>query len=299
MNSIFNQGRISFLRAFLYGVIAIFVVMQVGCVTTNPLDMSPVATTEGANHHPGKIVWHDLLTSDIVGAQDFYGSLFGWSFKQRQRYTVIMHGDQPIGGMIEIHETHGEQHVARWLSSMSVTDVDIAVKLILQQGGKVHEGPTEMKNRGRVAFVSDPQGAQLVVIRSKNGDPEDVPIDLNSWLWDELWTDNAQASADFYQNLAAYTSVDQLDDYWMLKARDRWRVGIRPLFNKGLEQRWVPTVRVNNPTETVKLAIELGGRVIINADDNEHVALLADPSGALFMVQKWLGKDEIEGHKEK
>ncbi len=187
MSSNSNQNRAFSMRVFLYGIVAILAITQVGCLTTKTLDVPPVATAEGGSHYPGKIVWHDLLTSDVAVAKDFYGSLFGWSFRQRKNYTVIMHGDQRIGGMVEVSETPGEQHVARWLSSMSVVDVDDAVELILQEGGKVHEGPSEMKNRGRVAFISDPQGAQLVIIRSKNGDPEDVPIAVNSWLWDELW----------------------------------------------------------------------------------------------------------------
>ena len=70
------------------------------------------------------------------------------------------------------------------------------------------------------------------------------------------------------------------------------RAGIRALFNKALEQRWVPVIRVEDPLRTSYRAVELGGRVLIAAGESTEdsvTALLADPSGALFTVQRWPG----------
>jgi predicted enzyme related to lactoylglutathione lyase len=70
----------------------------------------------------------------------------------------------------------------------------------------------------------------------------------------------------------------------------QWRAGMRAVFRPELEQRWVPVVRVNSVEQTVGLAGNLGGRVVLQTsagEDEEATALLADPQGALFIVQEW------------
>lgn len=287
----------SYRRQLANGIFSILLVtILVGCSTVGTPDNLQSTSKKPAKHLPGKFVWHDLLTSDIETAKEFYGPLFDWSFEQGERYVAIKRGGQRIGGMVHVDENANEHHVARWITSLSVANVDKAVELLVKRGGKVHEGPAEIGRRGRVAFVSDPNGAQLALINSGNGDPIDQPIEAGTWLWHELWTDEPKESIAFYVELAGYTSVEDLGDYWLLKTGERWRAGVRSLFERELEQRWVPVIRVKNARQTSELAVSLGGSIIIAAGDGdtEHVALLADISGALFMVQEWYGKDEIE-----
>ncbi len=57
-------------------------------------------------------------------------------------------------------------------------------------------------------------------------------------------------------------------------------------------------IKVNDVKAISTLAKQLGGRVLIepeNSDVVEQVALLADPSGALFMIQEWSGINDLEG----
>ena len=49
-----------------------------------------------------------------------------------------------------------------------------------------------------------------------------------------------------------------------------------------LEDNWLPYVKVENIKATVSKARELGGNVILEKED---VALLVDPTGAVFGVQ--------------
>ena len=234
-------------------------------------------------------------------AETFYGQLFNWTFEQRGRYTIIKLNDRRIGGIFDAQAKSPEHHPAHWIASLSVLDVDQATDVVRLHGGKVHEEPKNVGDRGRVALVSDPQGAQFSLIRTKNGDPSDEPATEGSWLWHELWTSHPGDSASFYQELAGYSMVEDLDSYLILKAGDKWRAGIRHIFNPILEQRWVPVVKVNDVKKISVLAKQLGGKVLIEPEHPDYidqVALLADPSGALFMIQEWPEVDEIKGDKK-
>lgn len=269
--------------------------MQTGCSAPGNVVESQ-SVEEAGVHLPGKFVWHDLMTDDVAAARSFYGPLFGWSFEQNDRFTAIRRNERRIGSIVEVIDESGQPQVARWIGSLSVPDVDRAAALVASSGGKVHEDPSEMRNRGRVAFVSDPHGAQLVLVRNANGDPQDgIGRDPGDWLWDELWTDDPDDSVRFYMDLAGYSATEDIDGYRVLKSGDRWRAGVRTLFERDLEQRWVPVIKVASTEQVSEKAIGLGGRVILlteDSGDGDAAALLADPSGALFIVQEWQGMEQ-------
>ena len=283
----------------LSGLCSLLLLFQTGCSIFNPAE--PIFEEKTLIYHPGKFIWHDLVTSDVATTKSFYGQLFSWTFVTHGHYTIVKLNDKRIGGILDVQPVSAEPHDARWISSLSVADVDRAIEVVLANGGKVHIGPEDILERGRVALVSDPQGAQLSLIHTKNGDPGDGSIVEGSWLWNELWTNNPESSVNFYRELAGYSTVEELDSYLILKAGNKWRAGIRQLLNQVLEQRWVPVIKVKDVEAISSLAKKQGGKVIIaaeNPDYADHVALLADPSGALFMVQEWSEMDDLKGDKK-
>ncbi|MCU7845284.1 MAG: VOC family protein [Candidatus Thiodiazotropha sp. (ex Monitilora ramsayi)] len=266
----------------------------IGCTS---LELSPVTEPATYTHQPGKIVWHDLLTHDVESAKKFYGELLGWTFRENGDYHIIQLNGRPIGGIVEI-KPKSQRSIARWITSLSVDDVDKSAEYTLKQGGKIHEGPVDMRLRGRGALVSDPLGAKILLLHSSSGDPEDRPATMNDWLWDELWSSNPDNSLKFYSTLVGYTSQEMREGYWILKSQDKWRSGIRSLFDKELEQRWVPVIRVENPQQLSVNIEKLGGSVLIATGESatdSQTALLADPAGALFMIQHWSGLSVEEG----
>jgi hypothetical protein len=71
---------------------------------------------------------------------------------------------------------------------------------------------------------------------------------------------------------------------------EQWRAGIRHSSDPELEMRWVPIVRVANTVEIAERAKELGGKVLIEPQvsaSGGSIALLTDPSDALFIIQRW------------
>ncbi len=284
-----------------YGLYAavIFILIQfvlTGCAgmkQTSGLALTPVTDTPTGVHFPGKFVWNDLLTDDVSVAKKFYGHLFGWTFEQLGDYTVIKNDGHSIGGMAQIKDVSEIKNAGRWLCTLSVADVDKAVSLVTKEGGIVHKGPLEMRNRGRGALVRDPQGAQLLMLHASGGDPEDKEPVIGSWLWHELWSNDVDASIAFYQKLAGYHFEGEKTDYLILMKDGKWRAGIRHSANSKLEMRWVPVVRVADTDEIVVKAKNLGGKILVEprqTADGNRVSLLSDPSGALVIIERWSAK---------
>jgi predicted enzyme related to lactoylglutathione lyase len=289
----YPDRRIRWNRFGLYATIGFILIQFVltGCTATPPpkLVLPPITDAPTGIHHQGKFVWNDLLTDDIAAARDFYGQLFGWTFEQSDRYTVVKNNGQSIGGMLQVRENTETKGVARWVCSLSVADVDEAAALVTEEGGIIYEGPLDMLNRGRGALIYDPLGAELLLLYATDGDPEDKKPVMGSWLWHELWSNDTEASQVFYQKLAGY-DYDGETDYLILLKDEQWRAGIRYVSDPELTMRWVPVVRVADTEKTADLAKELGGKLLVGprpTPSGGSVALLSDPSDALLIIQRW------------
>lgn len=268
-----------------------------GCTTLNTTpdveqkqSLTPITSKPTKVYYPGKFVWHDLLTSDVAAAKTFYEKLFGWSYVTHGRYTEIMNQGHKVGGMVEITPEKTDKVEAQWLVALSVPDVDKAVKSLESAGGKTHKGPIEMINRGRGALVSDPQGAQLLLMRSSSGDPEDAEPTVGDWLWNEIWSNDPVKTRDFYKSLAGYDAVVEGENYQVLASEGKWRAGIRHVFETDQKVRWVPVVRVENPETLIDKVETLGGTVWLRPDEppsKGDTALISDNTGALLMLQRW------------
>lgn len=71
-------------------------------------------------HHPGKMLWADLVTPDLAAAEKFYGGLFGWTFQPVRagslNFAVAMLNGQPVGGIVEKKIPAGQQRQPAWLT---------------------------------------------------------------------------------------------------------------------------------------------------------------------------------------
>ncbi len=280
-------------------LIIVFFLSQLtaGC---SSLKLPPVTSPPTGVHHHGKFVWFDLLTDDVSLAKNFYGELFGWNFKKKGSFTVILNNSQAIGGMVAVQPKEDEKGTARWIPLLSVDDVDKAVAFVQKAGGTIHEGPVDMGKRGRGALINDPQEAPLLLLHSFEGDPPDRDPPVGSWLWIELWTDTPEDSLNFYQELGGYNSFNERKGYWILERDEKWRGGIRSVpYEEGFKTCcWIPVVRVSDATATSQQAEELGGQVLVpprDTNDGGSVSLIEDPGGALLIVQRWVHRPSATG----
>ena len=255
-----------------------------------PQSLPSITSTVTGEWHQGKFVWHDLLTDDVKAAQKFYGDVFGWTFKTKRAYTQIFNQKNLIGGMMEIKPGEEKKAQAVWLPTVSVTDVDKSIRYVKFKKGEVLKGPVDMQARGRGALVSDPQGAQIVLLHAKDGDPKDMTPQAGDWLWNELWSNTPKESYTFYRHIGGYDNSEMKDEYRILKQKEKWRAGIRDISKEELKARWVPAIRVSDLKETMSKVKSSGGEVLVTPHKElagGDVALIADNTGALVIIQYW------------
>jgi len=255
-------------------------------------------------YHVGKFVWFDLLTNDVAGTKRFYGELFNWEFEGKPSddslYATIKINGTPIGSVVYLKRSDEKVSESRWLSYLSVPDVDRAAGHVRQGGGVVLKKPRDFPDRGRIAIVRDPQGAMLALFRADGGDPPDSDLAKGKWMWNELWTTDVTAAITFYKTLAGFKheTIDTSmgETYRQLKLADRIRAGVVPIPWKDVKPNWLPYVAVSDISATVAHAKALGGKVLLEPDDtirDDSVAVIADPSGAALAIQN-LGLDKGE-----
>lgn len=274
-------------RALL--ALSTFVCVLAGC-TGGPTQLPAITSTPTAKLLPGKFVWCDLVSEDPMIAAAFYRALFGWSFESvSPSYIEIRHRAQPVGGVLRQNDDEQSAPESLWLCSLSVLDVQAAAQVTRARGGNVLEGPYD-STRGQFAVVRDPVGATLVVLRSKQGDLPDSKPAVGDWLWMDLFTHDVTRAQAFYGELVGYESETlDLDGevYTLFRSDARARAGVVALPWKQVDDNWLPYIRVADTTQTIRRAVSLGGRVLLEAD---KTAILVDPMGAAFGVQELGGQ---------
>ncbi|MCF6226364.1 MAG: VOC family protein [Xanthomonadales bacterium] len=250
----------------------------------------PVNSTATDVRYQGKVIWHELITSDARLAGDFYEKMFSWKLDYKGSYTEIFFEGKAIGGMIEIKPKNEQGAAALWIPSISVKDVDKAVAAATQLGGKTLKPATDLDKRGRAALIADPDGRHFAVLSTLSGDPLDAEASFNSWLWDEVWSNNMDSSEAFYTDLFGYDQVAEGNNYRVLLAENKWRMGIRKIENEKEYSLWVPVIRVRNIHASTRQVEPSGGKVLLSpaqTPGDGKAALISDPTGALLLIQEW------------
>ncbi len=264
--------------------------------TNLQVNLPPVSADATGTRLPGKVIWHDLVTEDPAAAKRFYGGLFGWKFKAVEGgdYTLIMHDGLAIGGLVDARKFTQQGDISQWVVVLSVDDVDRAVDKLKLDGGVVYGGPTDVGERGRLALVQDPQGANVALLQTRDGDPLDRAAGVDDFMWNELWTSDVAAATRFYTDLAGYRpgelTLANGDTYHYLKTRGEPRVAVLANPVADLAPTWVAYVRVED-TEATSARVEgLGGQLMLPpqaSPSGGELAIIRDPSGAGLVIQTW------------
>ncbi|MEH6549379.1 MAG: VOC family protein [Pseudomonadales bacterium] len=293
-----------------FRIICSFIVLLLvaSCANMN-VNLPPVTDTPTDARLAGKIIWHDLITDTPEESKRFYGELFGWEFEDlgvggsfsSVNYTLIRHNGRLIGGLVDQNLLSTDADISQWVVVMSVDDIELASKTLVEGGGTLFNPPTNLADRGTIAIAADPQGALFALLQTKTGDPLDTDNkEVGGFLWDELWTSDVEAATKFYQSLAPFEIEDrevekdeQQKTYRLLSTGDKPRVGFLPNPIPDLAPIWATYIRVQDAAalDAIVARVEdLGGSLLLAPQDRAiggRVALIADPSGAGIAIQTW------------
>lgn len=167
---------------------------------------------------PSQFIWYELVTSDADAASRFYGAVIGWAVRDSgtpgMDYRLLSTADATIGGMMTIRpEAAAKGMRPIWLGYLGVADVDATVATAVAAGGTVHMPAADFPEIGRIAMITDPQGALFYVM---------APIGVGPSLsyatgrpghggWNELHTSDWRAALGFYGAQFGWAKSDALD----------------------------------------------------------------------------------------
>jgi hypothetical protein len=122
-------------------------------------------------NEPGTMVWNQLVTPDVVTAQQLFGGLFGWTYELQdegeQPFWLLHNREGGLNGAVMSLPAEGVQ--AHWQVTFAVEDTPAAAERAKELGGAVLIEPFET-SIGRIAWVTDPSGAELGFFDGE-GDP--------------------------------------------------------------------------------------------------------------------------------
>ena len=248
----------------------------------------------------GKLIWFDLLTTDLAAAKQFYGPVFGWSFADvpasKGRFSVVSVGNERIAGMYQRSGREKNTPTTHWLIFISVPNAGAALRYTKSHGGQLISGPTAVPDRGTHVVMRDPQGALFAVLKSDSGDPIDDPAQPGEILWADLFVPKPVDAAGFYHGLVGWNAEKRDSragaEHLVVSAGGFSRAGITILPPGATQPGWLPYVQVENVAATLKRVTSAGGKILVPPNPDVlggRLAIIADPQGGAIGVVNWTG----------
>jgi uncharacterized protein len=242
----------------------------------------------------GKFVWFEHVSTDIAKARAFYEPLLGWHTEAMpigdQRYHMILNNNEGIGG----YGTARPGERSRWMTYLSVADVDATHAAALSAGARSLTAPMDFGPVGRGAQLADPTGASFWVWKGAEGDRADrAKTPAGDWYWNELWTPDDSRALNFYERLFGYTrdtmDMGEQGTYYLLNKDGVPRAGLMQSVEPKAPPMWLPYVAVDDCDASAAKAKALGAQVVSGPTDVPGIgrfAILVDPLGAAIAIMK-------------
>jgi predicted enzyme related to lactoylglutathione lyase len=270
---------------------------------------------------PGVPCWIDTNQPDPDAAADFYGRLFGWELEnvmpEDAEGTYLMARIRG-GDVAAIGSTPpGAPPAATWNTYVWVDSADDTVARAGDAGGTVLMEPFDVMDAGRMAVVTDPEGAAFSLWQAKDHKGAQVVNEHGSLNFNGLATRDPKAAEAFYGAVFGWQTL-------ALPAGLMWTL---PGYGDHLEERspglreqmaqmsapdgfidvvaafapiakddtttpahWNVTFGVDDVDAIAANAQKLGGEVLSGPVDApwSRTALIRDPQGATFIASQFV-----------
>ncbi len=248
----------------------------------------------------GTPIWYELMSKDPLAARRFYSAVVGWQIDEAPApgstmdYRMISAADGLVGGVFTLTEDMTRTGAAPcWLMYIGVDDVDACVAAVTAAGGSVQMPAFDIPHVGRIAMLSDPQGAPFYVMRGASDQTSGAcnPDRAGHGAWHELHAADGPKATDFYSAQFGWRKGHSMDMgeagvYQLMDIGGRELGGImsdaqfpRPT--------WLTYFRVDGIDRAAVRIKEAGGQVVngpMEVPGGGWIVNGMDPEGALFAL---------------
>ena len=247
------------------------------------------------NDKIGRIVWHDLFTTDRQRSMAFYQRVAGWTYQVEHAtdfawgggerdFGLALSGDEAGAGLVE---TPPELR-SGWVAYVEVRDVDATAARAEALGGAVERQPFEVPGVGRNALLRDPFGALIGIAVSRH----DYPAPRRQFGIEVYLSDAPSLPQAFYAQLFDWTLVSAPSGspgggVFTGPSGERVAAHHAAKPRNDAPAAWIPSLKVISPENALRRAEQLGARPSSNRllkVVQHHNAVLCDPDGALLCL---------------
>jgi len=243
----------------------------------------------------GAPCWVDLFTSDPDKSRAFYAELMGWKAEEPNvqfgGYFNFSKGDSLVAGGMRNDGTAGVPD--HWNVYLAVEDAEATVAAATGHGGGVIVPAMAVADLGTMAVITDAGGAAIGMWQPGTHKGMGIVGDPGSPSWFELHTRDYDASVQFYKDVFGWDARTMSDTpefrYTTLGEGEAALAGIMDstgFLPEGVPAHWAVYLRVDDTDAAVKTTTELGGAVVMPAEDTPYgrIAMVSDPTGAHFRL---------------
>lgn len=249
-------------------------------------------------------VWYELAAPDPAALVPFYRAVLNWEIAAEgsempggTEYRMIGRADGGnAGGVLTLSEGMKQAGMAPgWFVYFHAEDVDGLAAKARELGGSIHMPPTDIPGAGRIAMLTDPQGAAFYLIRPTPppGQPDaqsDVfsPSEPSRCRWNELGTTDAPTADAFYKALFGWNTDNAMPmgpagDYRFIELGGVAIGAISPMLAPGARPGWLPYFGVADIDAARDAVAAHGGATITDTHQvpgGDWIFHAADPAGA-------------------
>jgi predicted enzyme related to lactoylglutathione lyase len=243
----------------------------------------------------GAPCWIDLFSSDTDKVRAFYGELFGWTSEaagaEYGGYINFAKDGVPVAGCMANDGTAGTPDA--WSVYLATEDAKATDEAVVANGGQVLLPAMDVMGLGAMTVCSDVGGASIAAWQPGSHQGFGVLNEPGAPAWFELVTRDHAAARAFYAAVFGWDLhlVGDTDEfrYATLGEGDDAKAGIMDasaFLPEGTPDHWSVYVNVADVDDTLAQLVELGGTIVVPAEDTPfgRLAAVTDPMGATFKL---------------
>lgn len=241
----------------------------------------------------GAPCWVDLTTSDVERAQDFYGTVFGWTFESAgPEYGSYVNAAKDGHRVAGLMANNPEGNAAdNWATYFHTADIHATMSTVIAAGGSECRAVMEVPAKGYMGLAVDPSNASFCLWQPLEHRGFEILGEAGSPVWHQLTTRDYRAAVDFYREVLGW-QTEQISDTDEFRYTTAW-FGDQQLLGvmdgasclpEGVPSNWKIFFGAEDVDKSLRVIGDNGGAVLRAAEDTPYgrLAAAADPTGVAF-----------------